>query len=71
MFEKYVVTSLTNDIHENKIDGNFSYQLNNFKKLPHIHSAAVSMTTSTKYQGKNYAFTMDLMMHQVHCTNSF
>lgn len=75
MFEKYIVTSLTNDIHENKIDGNFSYQLNNsrntFKKIPHIHSAAVSMTTSTKYQDKNYAFTMDLMMHQVHCTNSF
>lgn len=49
MFEKHLVTSLTNDILENKIDGNFSYQLNNsritFKKLPHIHPAAVSMTT--------------------------
>lgn len=55
MFEKYLVTSLTNDIHENKIDGNFSYQLNNsritFKKLPHIHPAAVSMTTCRLLNG--------------------
>lgn len=75
MFEKYVVISFINDIYENKIDGNFLYQLNNsrniFKKIFYIYFVVVFMIMFIKYQDKNYVFIMDLMMYQVYCINSF
>lgn len=75
MFEKYFVISFINDIYENKIDGNFLYQLNNsriiFKKFLYIYFVVVFMIMFIKYQDKNYVFIMDLMMYQVYCINSF
>lgn len=75
MFEKYVVISFINDIYENKIDGNFLYQINNsrniFKKFLYIYFVVVFMIMFIKYQDKNYVFIMDLMMYQVYCINSF
>lgn len=75
MFEKYIVISFINDIYENKIDGNFLYQLNNsrniFKKIFYIYFVVVFMIMFIKYQDKNYVFIMDLMMYQVYCINSF
>lgn len=75
MFEKYFVISFINDIYENKIDGNFLYQLNNsrniFKKILYIYFVVVFMIMFIKYQDKNYVFIMDLMMYQVYCINSF
>lgn len=75
MFEKYFVISFINDIYENKIDGNFLYQLNNsrniFKKIFYIYFVVVFMIMFIKYQDKNYVFIMDLMMYQVYCINSF
>lgn len=75
MFEKYVVISFINDIYENKIDGNFLYQLNDsrniFKKIFYIYFVVVFMIMFIKYQDKNYVFIMDLMMYQVYCINSF
>lgn len=75
MFEKYFVISFINDIYENKIDGNFLYQLNNsrniFQKILYIYFVVVFMIMFIIYEDKNYVFIMDLMMYQVYCINSF